>query len=150
MATPLVAADRPGEPAEIAAAVRSCASAVSAVGINESRLVRDGWKMQSRLPDTGGATWRRTGIDMILSTAALPGANFCAIRAQTGTDSGFAKIADVLGKSLHVKNTLQSLDRLSALRAGEAFFETARHTITLSARNTDGSSGVQISLLPKR
>jgi hypothetical protein len=150
MATPLVAADRPGDPAEIATAAHDCAQAVSVSGINESVLVRGGWTIQTRSTDTGGATWRRAGIDMTLATAALPGANFCAVRARMPESVSFAAVARALGKRFHTNNTLKTLDHLSALRAGEALFDTARHSVTLSARAMDGNPGVQISLLPKR
>lgn len=150
VATPMVAADRPGTPAEIAAAAKSCAAAVSATSITEGRLVRDGWSLQSRPSDATGGQFRRAGVDMILTTAALPGANFCAIRARIAGESEFPAIANAVGKSLHAKNAMKTFAKLAAERPGEAYFDTRSHSVTLSAISVEGGPGIQISLLPKR
>jgi hypothetical protein len=134
--------------ADIGSAARDCAKAVSITGVKPVALLRSAWIEQFRSPENGTTTYTKTG--MIITTAALPGVNMCAIRARTAGDDEFAAITRAVGKSLHARDAMKTYDKLAAKRTGEAYFDTKTHSVTLSARPVDGGPGIQISLLPKR
>jgi hypothetical protein len=147
-AAPQVAPRLASGTADIGAAARDCAKAVSITGVKTAALLKSGWIEQSRSAENGATTYAKSGIT--ITTAALPGVNMCAIRARTAGDDQFAAITRAVGKSLHAKDAMQTYDSLSAKRAGEAYFDTKTHSVTVSARPVDGTPGIQISLLPKR